>query len=144
MIGVGDYITFDAQVTVGPGPSGEPHLSMAVDAAVLQPCSTARFGTPPPQPPPNTSSCAVLDALCLLPSGFIVLHPLLNLVGEPVDVVRADGSADPCVFPVEIPPNQVFTDIAGLSHAVTPGSETRAVFAFHGADLYEMEDQRQW
>ena len=41
-------------------------------------------------------------------------------------------------------PRQVFTDIAGLSHAVTPGSDARVQFTFEGAALSEMEDQRQW
>jgi hypothetical protein len=36
-----------------------------------------------------------------------VLHPLRNLVGEAVDVIRQDGSVDPAIFPVSIPPNQV-------------------------------------
>ena len=39
---------------------------------------------------------------------------------------------------------QVFTDIAGLSHAVTPSSDARVEFMFNGTDLFEMEDQRQW
>ena len=39
---------------------------------------------------------------------------------------------------------QVFTDIAGLAHAVAPGSGARVQFTFEGADLFEMEDQRQW
>ena len=43
-----------------------------------------------------------------------------------------------------VQPRQVFTDIAGLSHAVTPGSDASVQFTFEGADLFEMEDQRQW
>ena len=42
-----------------------------------------------------------------------------------MDVIREDGSVDAEVFPVSIPPDQVFTDIGGLEHAVrkTPGFE---------------------
>eukprot|EP01046_Picozoa_sp_COSAG06_P029215 COSAG06_NODE_2693_length_6442_cov_5.906826_11_plen_60_part_00 len=35
-----------------------------------------------------------------------------------MDVIREDGSVDAEVFPVSIPPDQVFTDIGGLEHAV--------------------------
>ena len=114
-------ISFDVVVSVRAAAcdSGAPSLSVDVTGHILKPCATSRFG-------------------------FVVLHPLTNLVGEPVDVIRADGSADAAVFPVSIPPDEVFTDIAGLEHAVAPGSAARVAFSFAGAELYEMEDQRQW
>lgn len=60
-------ITFDAQVAVGPDPeSGSPSLSVNVTAGIIEPCFTSRFG-------------------------FIVLHPLKNLVGNAVTIIREDG-----------------------------------------------------
>jgi hypothetical protein len=61
-----EIITFDAQVAVGPSAcgSGAPTLSVDVTAEIIEACKTARFG-------------------------FIVLHPLKNLVGAERNVFCA-------------------------------------------------------
>lgn len=59
-------------------------------------------------------------------------------------VLRADGTEDELEFPVPVSADQVFTDISGLRHAVVPGGEATATFSFCAADVFEMEDQRQW
>lgn len=90
----------------------------------------------------------VAAALCLTArcdvvtnrAGFVVLHPLAGVVGEPVTVRRADGSVEELAFPRLISPGQPVRDIAGLAHVV---NGVTVQIAFKG-DVFEMEDQRNW
>lgn len=73
--------------------------------------------------------------------GFVALHPLA-VAGHPVRVTRADGTETLERFPTLVAPEQPFTAIRGLSHAV--GGGVAATYRFEGEDEWEMEDQRQW
>ncbi|HEX6112217.1 MAG TPA: hypothetical protein VFZ10_07920 [Geminicoccaceae bacterium] len=73
--------------------------------------------------------------------GFVVLHPLEGVAGEPVEVTHTDGSVEQARFPRLISPAQPFFDIRALGHQVVPG--VIATCTMEG-DAYEMEDQRNW
>ena len=73
--------------------------------------------------------------------GFVVLHPLEGVAGEPVEVTHTDGSVEQARFPRLISPAQPFFDIRALVHQVVPG--VIATCTMEG-DAYEMEDQRNW
>jgi D-apionolactonase len=73
--------------------------------------------------------------------GFIVLHPLEGVAGEPVEVTHADGQVEAARFPRLISPGQPLFDIRALAHEVV--SEVWATCTMEG-DAYEMEDQRNW
>jgi D-apionolactonase len=73
-------------------------------------------------------------------AGFVVLHPILGVVGQPLQVTHSDGSRRDTRFPNDISPGQPVFDISGLSHVVRG---IRVELAF-GGDVFEMEDQRNW
>jgi D-apionolactonase len=73
--------------------------------------------------------------------GFIVLHPLEGVAGEPVEVTHTDGEVERARFPRLISAAQPLFDIRALAHEVVPG--VRATCTMEG-DAYEMEDQRNW
>ena len=73
--------------------------------------------------------------------GFVVLHPLAGVAGEPVEVTHTDGTSEETRFPRLISPAQPIFDIRALAHEVVPG--VRATCTMEG-DAYEMEDQRNW
>jgi hypothetical protein len=83
---------------------------------------------------------AVAD-LATCRTGFVVLHPIDGVAGEPVEVEHVDGSLDAARFPKLISPGQPIFSIRGLAHEPVPG--VRAVCRFEG-DEFEMEDQRNW
>ena len=74
-------------------------------------------------------------------AGFVVLHPVVGLAGQPVAVRHGDGSVETARWPDEIEPWQPFKDIAAITHRVAPGIEATTTF---GGDVFEMEDQRNW
>ncbi|HWL67534.1 MAG TPA: hypothetical protein VNS22_04030 [Geminicoccus sp.] len=74
-------------------------------------------------------------------AGFVVLHGVEGIAGEPVRVEHVDGSIEESRFPDLIDPIQPFKDIRALSHEVYPG--VRVTCRMEG-DAYEMEDQRNW
>ena len=74
-------------------------------------------------------------------AGFVVLHPLEGVAGEPVEVTHTDGQVEQASFPRLISPSQPLFDIRALAHEVMPG--VRATCTMEG-DAYEMEDQRNW
>jgi hypothetical protein len=73
--------------------------------------------------------------------GFVILHPLSGVAGEPVEVTHADGSLERSRFPRLISPAQPFFDIRALAHQVVPG--VWATCTMEG-DAFEMEDHRNW
>ncbi|WP_108663305.1 hypothetical protein [Acuticoccus kandeliae] len=73
-------------------------------------------------------------------AGFVVLHPLSGVVGEPFTAHRPDGSRDELAFPTLISPSQPAFDLAGMSLSV---HGVGVDIAFEG-DVFEMEDQRNW
>lgn len=73
-------------------------------------------------------------------AGFTLLHPLRDIVGEPLRVTHPDGSVTACHFPLLISPDQVAGEISGLRHSVN-GIDTEILFR---GEVFEMEDQRNW
>ncbi len=74
-------------------------------------------------------------------AGFVVLHPIVGVAGEPVGIRHGDGRVEHARWPKEIEPWQPFKDIAAITHHVARGIV--ATTEFQG-DVFEMEDQRNW
>ena len=73
-------------------------------------------------------------------AGFTLLHPIVGLAGEPLEVVHPDGTFEATRFPRAIWPSQPARDIAGLRYGVGGCTiDIRMV-----GDVFEMEDQRNW
>ncbi len=74
-------------------------------------------------------------------TGFIVLHPLKGVAGEPLTVEHVDGRLANVKFPAVIDPDCPFRDVRALTHQVQPGL---AVTCRMEGDTFEMEDHRNW
>ena len=74
-------------------------------------------------------------------TGFVVLHPLNGVVGEPVEIVHTDGKKRKAKFPKFISPGQPVFEIRSLKHQVVPG--VTATVLMEG-NKFEMEDHRNW
>lgn len=74
-------------------------------------------------------------------TGFVVLHPLAGVVGEPVEIVHTDGKRRKSRFPKVISPGQPVFNIRSLRHQVVPG--VTATVLMEG-NTFEMEDHRNW
>jgi hypothetical protein len=74
-------------------------------------------------------------------TGFVVLHPLANVVGKPLTVEHTDGRMEESTFPELIDPACPFMDIRALTHQVAPGLKVTCRME---GDAFEMEDQRNW
>jgi D-apionolactonase len=74
-------------------------------------------------------------------TGFVVLHPLIGVVGEPVEMAHTNGKKRKAKFPKLISPGQPVFDIRSLKHEVVPG--VTATVLMEG-NKFEMEDHRNW
>jgi hypothetical protein len=74
-------------------------------------------------------------------TGFVVLHPLHGVAGNPLEIEHVDGRRVNSTFPALVDPVQPFLDIRSLTHEVLPG--LKAVVRMEG-DTFEMEDHRNW
>ncbi|MBD9596346.1 hypothetical protein IB270_26245 [Ensifer sp. ENS05] len=74
-------------------------------------------------------------------AGFVVLHPVIGVAGQPVAVTHDDASAEEARWPDTIEPWQPFKNIAQITHRVAPGIMATTKFI---GDVFEMEDQRNW
>ena len=74
-------------------------------------------------------------------AGFVVLHPVNGVAGEPVTIEHVDGSIENGRFPDLIDPVQPMMDLRALTHEAAPGV---AVTCRMEGDTFEMEDQRNW
>jgi D-apionolactonase len=74
-------------------------------------------------------------------TGFVVLHPLKGIVGEPVQVVHTNGKKAKRRFPKIISPGQPIFEVRSLTHQVMPG--VTATVLMEG-NKFEMEDHRNW
>ena len=74
-------------------------------------------------------------------TGFVVLHPLEGVVGQPVTVEHTDGRIEESTFPERVDPACPFQDVRTLTHAIMPG--VKVVCRMEG-DAFEMEDHRNW
>ena len=72
--------------------------------------------------------------------GFCVLHPIRNYAGLNCIIEHSDGSSEQSVFPEEISPHQVFSDIRSMKWI---SEKTNCRLDFEG-DVFETEDQRNW
>ena len=75
-------------------------------------------------------------------TGFVVLHPVAGVAGEPCTITHSDGTVEETAFPGLIMPFQPFYNIAAMRHRVAPGVSLTC--CFEGADPWETEDQRNW
>lgn len=74
-------------------------------------------------------------------TGFVVLHPLEGVVGQPLSVTHTDGSVTRSSFPEQVSPDCPFRDIRELEHEARPGLWVRVRMV---GDAFEMEDHRNW
>lgn len=74
-------------------------------------------------------------------TGFVVLHPLKGVVGEPVGIVHTDGRKRRSRFPKYISPGQPVFEIRSLRHEVMPGVSATVLME---GNKFEMEDHRNW
>jgi hypothetical protein len=74
-------------------------------------------------------------------TGFIVLHPLKDVAGFPVEIEHVDGKRVKDKFPAVIDPVQPFMNVRSLRHKVMPG--LFATCRMEG-DAFETEDHRNW
>ncbi len=96
----------------------------------------------------GTAQAVIVSADCVSDAafetaraGFVVLHPIVGMAGEPVEVRHGDGSSEQAIWPDQIEPWQPFKQIAAITHRVAPGIEATTEF---DGDIFEMEDQRNW
>lgn len=73
-------------------------------------------------------------------TGFVVLHPLEGVVGEPVAVEHADSKVERSTFPSLIDPACPFLDIRALTNTI---GGLKVTCRMEG-DTFEMEDHRNW
>lgn len=81
------------------------------------------------------------EAFATCRTGFVVLHPLENTAGSPVEIEHSDGRRDASHFPDLIDPLQCFLDVVALTHEPIPG--IRATCRMTGG-AWESEDHRNW
>jgi D-apionolactonase len=74
-------------------------------------------------------------------TGFVVLHPLDGVVGEPVTVEHVDGRIVKSKFPELVDPDCPFLNVRALTHEVLPGV---SVTCRMEGEAFEMEDHRNW
>lgn len=74
-------------------------------------------------------------------TGFVVLHPLKGVAGQPLDIEHVDGSKIKSKFPELVNPVQPVLNIRSLTHEIMPG--VKATVLMEG-DTFEMEDHRNW
>ena len=74
-------------------------------------------------------------------TGFVVLHPLKGVAGQPLEVEHVDGRKVTSVFPAIINPDCPFRNIRALTHQVKPGLSVTCRMEGYA---FEMEDHRNW
>jgi hypothetical protein len=74
-------------------------------------------------------------------TGFVVLHPIAGVSGQPVEVLHVDGAVERARFPDLVDPMCPFQSIRALTHTVLPGL---GVTCRMEGDAFEMEDHRNW
>lgn len=74
-------------------------------------------------------------------TGFVVLHPLDGIVGEPVFVTDVRDREQMLRFPYFVDPEPCFTDVRAMRHRVT--GDVWATCTMEG-DAWETEDHRNW
>jgi len=72
--------------------------------------------------------------------GFCILHPVDDCMGKYCVVFHPNGATSRKLFPIEISPHQVFSDIRAMNW---PAAHGLCSLSFSG-DVFETEDQRNW
>ena len=74
-------------------------------------------------------------------TGFVVLHPIENVAGEPARVTQTTGESFDTQFPELIDPVQPMMNLRAIRHRFAPGAYVECRME---GDAFEMEDQRNW
>ena len=74
-------------------------------------------------------------------TGFVILHPIEGVAGEPVEILHVDGTREHATFPALIDPVCPFQDVRALTHEVLPGVKVTCTME---GDAFETEDHRNW
>jgi hypothetical protein len=74
-------------------------------------------------------------------TGFVVLHPLKGVAGQPVELEHVDGKVEKSKFPTVVNPVQPFLLLRSMTHQVAPG--LKVIVRMEG-DAWETEDHRNW
>jgi hypothetical protein len=74
-------------------------------------------------------------------TGFVILHPLQGVIGQPIRIEHTDGSVEEGVVPEAISPGQPYFHVRAMTHQPTPG--VSATIRMEG-DTWETEDHRNW
>jgi hypothetical protein len=74
-------------------------------------------------------------------TGFVVLHPIVELAGAQAHLVDVDGKAIESHFPDLINPIQPMMNLRSIRHSFAPRATVECRME---GDSYEMEDQRNW
>lgn len=74
-------------------------------------------------------------------TGFVILHPIDGVAGEPVEITHVDGRVVESRFPEIIDPVQPMMDLRKLVHTSPEGLTVGCLME---GETYEMEDQRNW
>lgn len=74
-------------------------------------------------------------------TGFVILHPIDGVAGEPVEITHVDDRVVEGRFPEIIDPLQPMKDLRKLVHTSPEGLKVSCLME---GDTYEMEDQRNW
>ena len=75
-------------------------------------------------------------------TGFVILHAVEGVAGQPCTILHVDGSAEETIFPDHIMPLQPFFDMRAITHEVAPG--LRVTCRMESEHAWECEDQRNW
>lgn len=74
-------------------------------------------------------------------TGFVVLHPITGVSGNPCTIEYCDGRIQTGQFPQLIDPVQPMMNLRALTHEFAPGFKVTCKME---GDTFEMEDQRNW
>ena len=74
-------------------------------------------------------------------TGFVILHPLTGVVGNPMKIEHVDGSTEQSTIPEQIFSDQPFLLVRAMTHQPMPG--VAAQIRMEG-DSWETEDHRNW
>ena len=74
-------------------------------------------------------------------TGFVILHPIVGVAGQPAHVETVDGQFIETRFPEMIDPVQPMMNLRAITHSFAPGA---SVTCRMEGDTFEMEDQRNW
>lgn len=87
-------------------------------------------------------ACEALSDFNTNRTGFVILHPIAGVAGQPCRIEKVDGTIEDTRFPERIMALQPFFDMRAITHEVAPGLAVTC--RMEGEDPWECEDQRNW